>query len=67
MEIDFSVGQPVINKLALELAMILFIPLLAAFIVMFLLKVCKAPRVLIKYVGVGVYLFGIYQIFMNMY
>ncbi|MFD2654635.1 hypothetical protein [Gracilibacillus thailandensis] len=67
MEIDFSEGQPVMNELALKLAIIIFIPLLAAFIVMFLLKVCRIPVVLIRYIGVGVFLFGVYQMFVILY
>jgi hypothetical protein len=61
MNIDFSALQDLMNQMAFELAIILFIPLIAGLIFKWILRAIKIPNILANYGAILVLLFVCYQ------
>ncbi|AIY76372.1 TPA: hypothetical protein ACLQU7_001495 [Bacillus tropicus] len=61
--IKIEVLKPVFDQLAMQLALILFIPLLIALLVVAILNKCNAPRAFILYGTVAMFLFSVYKMY----
>jgi hypothetical protein len=61
MNIDFSPLKDLMNQMAFELAIILFIPLIAGLIFKWILRAIKIPNILANYGAILVLLFVFYQ------
>ncbi|HDR6260668.1 TPA: hypothetical protein QC291_005358 [Bacillus cereus] len=61
--IDIDILKPIFDQLAMRVAMILFIPLLITLLGVAILNRCNAPKVVILYGMVSVFLFSVYKMF----
>jgi hypothetical protein len=61
MNIDFAPMKGLMNQMAFELAIILFIPLITGLIFKWILRAIKIPNILANYGAILVLLFVFYQ------
>lgn len=66
MEIDFSPLEAVLDDLFIDLVTVLFLPLILALGIGFLLQLVKMPRPLLLPLVSLIYLYGVYKIFLGL-